>query len=168
MRIFFVLLVFLGHVVAQAPSKLSFVAIRHLKIDVYRGPQTAVSGLRFVVCGMPPSCIKNRVITIMCFHAAILDFIVVQQLSFKPCKKQNFCLLNIKIHMKWKKKVFSVYQCQAYVGSQNIHANKSWRKWLTRKPTSCRRKRGKFPVNARLKSGHVTCRGLQSAVNVDL
>ena len=74
--------------------------IRHLKIEVYRGPQTAVSGLRFVVCGMPPSCIKNRVITIMCFHAAILDFNVVQQLSFKPCKKQNFCLLNIKIHMK--------------------------------------------------------------------
>ena len=73
---------------------------RHLKIEVYRGPQTAVSGLRFVVCGMPPSCIKNRVITIMCFHAAILDFNVVQQLSFKPCKKQNFCLLNIKIHMK--------------------------------------------------------------------
>ena len=36
---------------------------RHLKIEVYRGPQTAVSGLRFVVCGMPPSCIKNRVIT---------------------------------------------------------------------------------------------------------
>ena len=37
-----------------------------------------------------------------------------------------------------------------------------------RQPTSCRRKRGEFSVNARLKSGHVTCRGLRSAVNVDL
>ena len=36
---------------------------RHLKMNDYRGPQTAVSYLPFAVCSMPPLCIKNRVIT---------------------------------------------------------------------------------------------------------
>ena len=59
------------------------------KIDVYRGPQTAVSGLPFAVCGMPPSCIKSRVITT---RGNMLDFNVVQQLSFKPCKNKTVVL----------------------------------------------------------------------------
>ena len=37
-----------------------------------------------------------------------------------------------------------------------------------RQPTSCHRKGGEFSVNTRLKSSHVTCRCLRSAVNVDL
>ena len=65
----------------------------HLKIDVYRGPQTAVSGLPFAVCGVPPSCIKNRVITT---RGNMLDFNVVQQLSFKPCKNKTVVLLILK------------------------------------------------------------------------
>ena len=43
----------------------------------------------------------------MCFEAAILDFKAVQQLLFKPRKKQNYWLVNIKIDERINERYFA-------------------------------------------------------------
>ena len=42
----------------------------------------------------------------MCFHAAILEFNVVQQLSFKPCKNKTVVLLILKFISNERKRFF--------------------------------------------------------------
>ena len=42
----------------------------------------------------------------MCFHAAILDFNVVQESLFKPCKNKTVVLLTLKFILNKRKRFF--------------------------------------------------------------
>ena len=55
----------------------------------------------------------------MCFHAAILDFNVVQQLSFKPCENKSAVLLILKF-IRNERKRFSLYNSARHTWDHKI------------------------------------------------